>query len=78
MNPFRRLRQPPTVDTGGPWLDTLPSLPALDSGPGRSGLPGPAFGPLPATAQLEGVDVHELESQTVFDQFFGEPVADRR
>jgi hypothetical protein len=62
MNPFRRSR-PSTADL--PWVDTLPSVPPAELPPGRAnGLPL-------VSEVLDGLDVHELESQTVFDQFFG-------
>ena len=85
MNPFRRPRPAPadsrTDDRANPrtmagrrdsgWADTLPSVPPRDFSPTRSM-------PLPVIDTLDGVDVNELESQTVFDQFFGEPMPPRR
>jgi len=62
MNPFRRSR---LSSADSPWLDTLPSVPPVELPAGR------ANGLLAKSDVLDGLDVHELEGQTVFDQFFG-------
>jgi hypothetical protein len=62
MNPFRRPR-PRTADSL--WADTLPSLLPRDQ-------PAAQASRLPLLDEpLAGVDVDELQGQTVFDQFFG-------